>query len=390
MSFEYQPLSDEQEAKRLGDIMTQCFIGSPDDRTTYFGRIGVNNLRAIHVNGRLAGGLALIEMGQWWNQRAVPMTGIASVAIAPEQRGSGAAIELMRQMLRELYDQGIPLSALYPATQRLYRKAGYEQSGSWNRWSIAASTIELRDRPLPIEPIANLSPNALKPFYQQQAQCNSGCLDRADAIWGEIFSVQDPSLLYAYWMGAADRPEGYVLFTQERHPTETSLQIRDWALLTPAAIRSFWAFLAGHRSQIDRIGWKGGWADPLVLSLPEQTARLRASERWFLRLVNVPVALEKRGYPVGAAAELHLSVQDDLIAENQGRFVLSVQGDRAQIQPGGRGDMQLNMRGLATLYSGLYTAQQLQTAGMLEATEPAIAAATQLFTGMSPWMPDFF
>ena len=57
------------------------------------------------------------------------MWGVAGVAVPPEARSRGAARELMRRCVVELRERGIPLSALYPATQWLYRGAGYEQAG---------------------------------------------------------------------------------------------------------------------------------------------------------------------------------------------------------------------------------------------------------------------
>ncbi|CAD5981580.1 GCN5-related N-acetyltransferase [Planktothrix tepida] len=48
-------------------------------------------------------------MGQWWGGKSIPVAGLASVGIAPEYRGGGVALELLRQTLRELYNQQIPL-----------------------------------------------------------------------------------------------------------------------------------------------------------------------------------------------------------------------------------------------------------------------------------------
>ena len=112
--------------------------------------------------------------------------------------------------------------------------------------------------------------------------------------------------------------------------------------------------------------------------------------RWMLRVINVSTALEKRGYSPGIQAELHLEIRDDLLAENNGRFILSVANGRGEVTSGGKGEMKLDIRGLAPLYTGLFTPQQLQLAGQLDATETAMSAATQIFAGASPWMADFF
>nr|WP_084786350.1 sterol carrier protein domain-containing protein [Mastigocladopsis repens] len=69
---------------------------------------------------------------------------------------------------------------------------------------------------------------------------------------------------------------------------------------------------------------------------------------------------------------------------------LSVANGCAEVTSGGKGEMKLDIRGLAPLYTGLFTPQQLQFAGQLDATQTAMSAATQIFAGASPWMADFF
>jgi predicted acetyltransferase len=107
-------------------------------------------------------------------------------------------------------------------------------------------------------------------------------------------------------------------------------------------------------------------------------------------VVDLRKALEKRGYPSGIQTELHLEVQDNLLPENNGKFILSVLNGRGEVTQGGKGELKLDVGGLAPLYTGLFTARQLQLAGQLEATETALSTTTQLFAGASPWMPDFF
>ncbi|PSB18644.1 GNAT family N-acetyltransferase, partial [filamentous cyanobacterium CCP2] len=124
-SLEYTPLHPD-EAQQIIRLDAQCFVSSLDRGQVYLDRIGTENIRVVRQNAKIAGSLALLPMGQWWGGKRVPMTGIAAVGVLPEDRGTGVAITLMQKMLRELYDGGISISVLYPATQRLYRKAGYE------------------------------------------------------------------------------------------------------------------------------------------------------------------------------------------------------------------------------------------------------------------------
>ncbi|HEY9623198.1 MAG TPA: GNAT family N-acetyltransferase [Crinalium sp.] len=387
--FEYHSLT-EDNAKPLGLILSQCFNSLPDPNDSYLQRIGLDNFRTIHRSGALVGGLATIPMGQWWGKQLVPMTGLAAVGIAPEHRGSGAAIALLQHTLQELHDKGVALSALYPATQRLYRKAGYEQGGTLCTWSIQTGSIHMQERGLPWQPVEPGNYDVLHTLYCQQAKQQNGLLDRHPAIWKGIVKPGDREGLYAYLLGTRDAPQGYVIFSQQ--PTENggTLRLRDWAILSSAAVRSFWTFIADHRSTIKHARWRSAAIDPLTLVLPEQSAQSHSTERWMLRIVHVKHALEKRGYPPGLQAELHLDIHDDLLPENSGKFILSVANGQGQVTRAGNGDLKIGIRGLAPLYSGLFTPAQLQLAGYLDAPDSTLAIATQLFAGPPPWMLDFF
>lgn len=389
--YEYGSLSKEKEAKSLGIILGQCFGDpSPTGWETYQKLIGKDNFRTIRQNGKVAGGLAILSVGQLYNSEIVPTAAIASVGIAPEYRGSGTAAQLLTNTLKELYTNGVPLSILYAATQRLYRKVGYEQAGIFCCWEIAADSIQISDRTLPIQPIKPADNEVLPKLYQQNAKVTNGHLERNQSLWQLIIEPPKAQETYAYLIGSPAQPEGYVIFFQNQEANQSKIIIRDWVVLTEAAGRRLWTFMADHRSQIDQIQWRSSIVDPLSLLLPEQTANIVNSERWMLRVIDVVKALEKRGYPPQVEAQLHLDVRDDLIVENNGQFVLSVAGGGGEVTKGGNGDFQCDIRALAPLYTGLFTAQQLQQMGQIKATSKAFAMAMQLFSGSQPWMSDKF
>lgn len=389
--YEYGSLSNPQEAKSLGIILGQCFGDpSPTGWETYQKLLGKDNFRTILQDGKVAGGLAILSVGQWYNSEIVPTAAIASVGIAPEYRGSGTAAQLLTNTLKELYANGVALSILYAAIQRLYRKVGYEQAGIFCRWEIAADSIQIIDRTLPIQPINPANHEVLHKLYQQNAQISNGHLERNQCLWQLLLEPPKEQETYAYFIGSETQPEGYVIFFQHQEANQLTIVIRDWVVLTEAAGRRLWTFLADHRSQSEKIQWRSSTVDPLSLLLPEQTANIVYSERWMLRVVDVVRALEKRGYPTQVKAILHLDIHDDLIEENNGRFVLNVAGGRGEVTKGGTGDLQCDIRALSPLYTGLFTAQQLQQMGQIQATNEAIAISMQLFSGSQPWMSDKF
>jgi len=386
--FAYSIVNSLEDAQQLGKIIEQCFV-EPGESEPYLNRIGRENHRIIRQGQQIVGGLAIIQMGQWWGGQSVPMAGIASVGIAPEYRGSHAALTLMQHTVKELYDCGVPISVLFAATQHLYRKAGYEQAGTACGWKISTGDIQIKEKPLAIASV-KCDQEILQKMYNQQATLNNGNLDRSTTIWKYWTDPDDKQPLYTYIFGTVDKPQGYIIFSQEKAGDDSFLLVKDWVVLTLDAAKTFWAFLANHRTQMEEIHWKGSSCDILTLLLPEQNFETRFVERWLLRVINVPKALLLRGYPQGTTAELHLEVEDDLITENNGKFILTVANGRGEVTKGGKGELKIDVRSLAPLYTGLFTPRQLQLAGKIQATATSLAAATQIFAGTSPWMPDFF
>ena len=62
----------------------------------------------------------------------------------------------------------------------------------------------------------------------------------------------------------------------------------------------------------------GGPMDPLLLLMREQDYQVKLLFHWMLRVLDVPAALEARGYPAGVSGTLHLEVEDELFPENRG------------------------------------------------------------------------
>ncbi|NMF61810.1 GNAT family N-acetyltransferase [Brasilonema octagenarum] len=386
--FEYSQLIKE-DIQRLGNILEQCFLMSPGDSEIFINRTGLENFYVLRAGKQVAGGLATILMPQWWGGERVLMAGIAAVGIAPEYRGDGAALTMMQHTVKELHAKGVPISTLYPATQRLYRKAGYEQGGISSIWEVPTQSILVKEQPLAVGAVAG-DHEIFRELYQQQAKLNNGFVERHQSLWERIFKPDEKETIYAYLIGCAEQPQGYIIISQHQDQDGSFIKVRDFVVMTTAAAQTFWNFLAKHRSQIQNVRWKGSATESLTLLLPEQTAKQKSTSYWMLRVIDVVKALEKRGYPPGIQAELHLEIQDDLLAENNGKFILSVANGRGEVTSGGKGEMKLDIRGLAPLYTGLFTPQQLQLAGQLDATETARFAATQIFAGTAPWMADFF
>jgi predicted acetyltransferase len=384
------PPADEAELQALAAQRTRTYNQSPDDARDWAEqrKQNLHDLRVVRADGKVAGGLVLLPMGQFFGGRSVPMTGIGGVGIEPEHRASGLASALMRSVVEELEGNGCALSALYPATVPVYRRVGYELAGSYLNYAIESDLVDVRDRELTVE----LSDDAetFKTIYQQRARTTSGNLDRSDYFWERLL---DPpkTTQHRYVVGGPDGPEGYVLFTQ---PSPKGwmydLALRDIVALTPRAARRLWTFFADHRSFAGKVKWTGPAGDPFTFPLREQAWELERSWSWMLRITNVERALTERGYAPTLETGLGIKVVDDVLETNNATFTLEVGGGKGQVARNGKAEITIDVRGLAPLYTGFITAESLRLSGYIEGSDEALSRASAIFAGPAPWLADFF
>lgn len=374
-------------------IMAEAFDFPTPDEYDLAVHEGLDGLRLVRRGGEVVGGLNVPVVGQYFGGRSVPMGALRAVAVAPHHRATGAGGALVRHVLHELYERGVPLSALYPATQPIYRRQGYEQAGTWTAYRLPVRAIDVRDRALEV---VSLDPNdldwsALRDLYDRVAGRANGMLDRTDWFWRRRFftgSKRTPT--YAYGIRGEHGLQGYVSFMHAKGARQYDLDVKDIVADSPAAVRRLWSLLADHRSVAGNVLWVGPPCEALLMGLAEMEAEVTRRIHWMLRLVDVPAALEARGFAHEITGELHLAVHDDVLTHNHGHFVVQVKDGHAEVTRGGRGEIEVGAGGLAALYSGYMSPFQLRQAGLLEGPDAALATAMALFAGPAPWMVDFF
>ena len=134
------------------------------------------------------------------------------------------------------------------------------------------------------------------------------------------------------------------------------------------------------------------WIDPL-LSLLAEPRRLRLTVRdgvW-VRLVDVPAALESRRY--AAEDRIVLEVRDDFCPWNDGRVALEGGADGAAcVRTDASPDLMLSSAELAAAYLGGTTIGHLARAGRVDEETPGALrrADAMLRWDPAPWCPEMF
>ncbi|MCC6574134.1 MAG: GNAT family N-acetyltransferase [Planctomycetes bacterium] len=387
---DYGPPSGSAELRVYSENVGQSFVIPAADMQRSLDRMGIDTIRLLRAEGKQQAGLFFYRMGQWFGGRVVPSWGIAGVVVAPQARSSGAGLRLMRELLLEARGAGVALSSLYPATQPVYRKAGYEVAGSRTGYKLPVAAITLREKGAEVRPATDADRALYAKLYAERAKSNSGMLERDKALWGRLEGTpENPT--YHYVIEEDGKPTGYFIFSQKRAVFPLAdYTVMDHCTLTPVAARRMLAFFASHWSTGDNLVMFGAPLEPVLLHLAEQKAKVDTRWDWMLRIVDLQKALEARGYPDGATAKLEFAIEDDVLADNAGKWTLEVSSGKSQLIRGGKGRIKLHIRALAPLYSGALSPAALVRLGWLDAPEEDLGVLAAVFAGSSPWMMDFF
>jgi predicted acetyltransferase len=390
--FSYGTATDA-DLDAMTRISALSFAFPHEDSRQWIERSGIGAMRVIRdPAGAVAGQLLRTRMGQFFGGRSVPMVGIAGVGVPPERRGTGVATTLMREALREIRHEGVPISTLYPATQPLYRRVGYEQAGSRFEVRLPIARIDVRDREMPVRPAEETDKPAIEACYRAAACHWEGWLDRGPYVWNRVWLPRGQVAL-GWVIDGVGGIEGYVVLQQARpNPSHArhDVTLTDICFTTPGAGRRLLGFLADFGSMGLDVVFHCGPTHPLLICTIEQRWTITFRDYWMLRIVDVAAALEARGYPAGLNAELTLDVEDELFEDNGGRYTLRVRDGRGSVARGGDGALRLDVGALAALYAGYLTPGALRQVGRLAGDGTTLRMAAGMFAGGSPGMPDMF
>ncbi|MBL8746852.1 MAG: GNAT family N-acetyltransferase [Phycisphaerae bacterium] len=390
----------EADAGRVCTLIGQAFgmPGESCDRWVRFA--GLDRFRVVHRVGEEPSGCLLIaDIGQHFGGRAVSMEGVAGVAVAPEARGKGIGAHMMRAMLLDMHRRGVALSTLYPATQVLYRRVGYEQAGFANVMRLNASTIGAtrEDRSAEIRPVREEDwPRIVSAYREAYAEMN-GTLERRTYIWDRVRNWRGEKT-DCFVIDDGGRIEGFVAVLMRADAADPSGRKEVFCTavhgFTARGARRVLAFLNDYSSMGTDVVFYCGPANPLLLLLPEQRWHRQAfGEVWMTRIVDVEKALVQRGYPAGLSGTVAFDVADDLIEENNGVFTLEVSGGVGRVKRGAAGATRaigVHVRDLVPMYSGLHSPTIMARLGRATGPASALALAGAMFAAGTPAMEEHF
>lgn len=399
-TFTYRK-STEADLPVLNQLLADAFTSSDasdiESITEWTKGDSLGQLRTFEAGGAIVGTTRLIEMGQFFGGTRVNMTGIAGVTITPEARATGAGRVLMDETLKEMRANGTPISTLYASTSAFYRKCGYETAGLNCTHRVPIHLVPRCGCPLTVRPYEPSDQPAVEACYERSVRDKDGSLSRTGYIWDRVHNPKKKKAKGYVFLNDNGEPgaiEGYIFHRQEPLPNVAFpmlLFCTDLCATTPAARDTLFSHIRGYSSMCHTVEFDAGPSHPIALALAQQRTEMSLREHWMLRVVDVGKALQQRGYPRAADAELCFELTDNDLPENAGVWTLTVASGKATVEQGGTPTMAISIRALAALYTGYASARDLRTYASLACEDEAtLVTCDALFRGPTPGMGEMF
>ncbi len=359
----------------LRDLTVDDLDAVMDNRRRAFGHVSEDDQEAwirlvtpMFGEGRYLGlfdGPRLVATGrindftQWWHGRQMSMGGVASITVAPEDRGRGAGRTIMQATLDRCARLGHPVSALYPATTRIYRSLGWEHAGAMHR--AVLSTEALRAiRPTEPVKIRRMGPEDASEVISilrrvHLATRASGPVCGDVTTWESRLAARNDFLYLA--------EDGFVVYRWHGRDIEVSTLVAG----SEATARALWSLVGSSASIAKSVHAVVAPDDPVFWLIGDRPRDEVGQARWMFRVVDLASAVSRRGFPPGVTLDAVIQVDDPQRPENSGPWQLSVSGGSATAQPAGTLPAALPVftaGGFSALFAGVSTAT-LRRAGLL-------------------------
>jgi predicted acetyltransferase len=347
---------------------------SPDDPLVRWG--------GFDAAGRLVAKASDIHHEQWWGGRVVPASGVAGVAVEPEQRGRGATREVMTALLRHARERGAAVATLFCTSTAVYRALGFEACGVVRWVDIPTALLDRTGVPesIRLRPGDGSDWSAVRGVYDEIGRTSNGLLTRRGKPFTDPAGVELPEGIDGVTLAedaGSGQVVGYATWQRGRgYDDDSVVTVLDCLALTGEAAAALIAVLGGWMTVAPTTRFRlPPWADAVTVRLPLERAREHHVDVWMHRPLDVVAAVSARGWPAVATGSVDFRLVDPLLPWNDGPRRLTVEAGEARLEPATHDPAAvLSVRGWSLLWSGAARAAQLRQAGLLDGGDTVIDA----------------
>lgn len=368
-TFGFTPTSEDAERSRQWTELDRL-IAARDASGQVVGTSGAYSFQLSLPGGHTAG-----------------CSGVTVVSVRADHRRRGLLSRMMTRLLDDAAARGEPFAALWASESPIYGRYGFGPAVPTLDVSIDRRHGALRAEG-PVSHIRFIDVEAARtafpPIYDRYRSTRAGLLSRSAGWWSRVLTHEPEPAQETGPLRLALLPDrGFLIYHlasdwTDGVPTGT-VTVHDLVALDPGALAALLRF-AIDTDLSERVEFVRRAPDDPLLALLVDPVRAKVTAGWplYVRLVDVPAALEARGYL--GDDDVVLEVRDNGRPANAGRWRLTAAANvgrcrRTDAQP----DVSLDVEVLATISLGGVRATSLHDAGRLDASFATALRLDRLF-----------
>lgn len=304
----------------------------------------------------------------------LPMAGVSWVVVSPTHRRRG----LLTGMFTELHDRmgGYPIAGLEASEAGIYGRFGYGPATAWREFTIDRREARFHDGvPDPggvrlVRPAEQRA--ALEDVYERWRLQTPGGLYSPRELWDEVFADREAVRWGGSELFCLLHADGFATYRVHGDGRDR-IEVEKLAALTPDAHIALWRVLLG----MDLFKQVKAWTHPddvlpYLLTDPRLVKTTLVEDGLWLRLLDVPAALEARTY--AADLSVVLDISDDVLGGG-GRYAFEVHDRKARcVLTDAPAHVHTDLSVLGSLYMGGHRASAFATANRLRCKDAGLTA----------------
>jgi predicted acetyltransferase len=304
----------------------------------------------------------------------LPVAGVTFVAVAPTHRRRGILRTMYTELHSRIADAGFPIAGLTASEGGIYGRFGYGPATIEQEFSVDRRFARFRDDAPDPGGVRMVKPadhrDDLAEIYERWRLRTPGGLVRPKALWDELLADREWVRRGGTEWFAFLHPDGYAMY-RVFGDDPMIVRVGEFiAATTDAGIALCRALLGLDLMEKVVFGTHPG--DPLPYLLTDhRVARLTHYEDdLWLRIMDIPTALEARIYQADVSAVIEIS---DGFRRDGGRFTLEVRDGRARCtQTSAPADTCMGLDVLGSLYLGAHRASSFASANRLHTNDSGL------------------
>jgi len=343
----------------------------------------------------LVAGAGIIPFDIRMRSQDFKMYGITGVASKPEYRNRGIIRELMLKIFKDMQENNIPISVLYPFKLSFYEMLGYKLVDESFIYEFKISDILYKETDYSMKEVERINDD-IRSVYDRVILNFDYTAKRPEIqYWRNLYKDNYKFICYH-----RNLPVGYVIIKFPKiepnwlkHPDKTIL-ILETFWLDQAAKQTIFNFLWSHRDQRKYVA--GGFpAYEIIIDLLK-TPRINSRyivDNSLLRIIDVKTVLENLKYPLDNFS-ITFHIIDEFCPWNNGFFTLTSEEKEINVTFNESLeksiDIKIDISYLAQLLAGFRKVKDLLEFGFISVNNTKIEILQDLFPLTNNYLHDFF